>query len=214
MPGSVHNAAARAGMTFPLSLREFISKAKCNHSRCVRLHFKFLRESKSVTEMLKLMRPIFDTADIGVSVVSRENLVGPDFAELLWIDVGTGTGHILTEEMEKLFRNRNNARPSDIVVYFVELMSSTAKGLTTRERASIIMLFWAGSLTLAHEVGHALGLEHFNEETCWDPQHDPCKEPVPRLMTGCGVCPQDIQSFTPAEIAVIRNSPYTFDCNA
>src|SRR5262245_25033598 len=76
-PASVRQAAQRESMKFPLSLRSFIASPHCPFSRCVQIHLKVLTNPTiSLSAMLVRMRQVYQTADIGVTVGSRESLAG------------------------------------------------------------------------------------------------------------------------------------------
>jgi hypothetical protein len=83
-PASVLQASRRANMQFPLSLRGFISAPLCPFSKCIRIHLKTLTNpTVAVSTMLVRMRQVYQTADIGVEVGSRESLANiPNFALL------------------------------------------------------------------------------------------------------------------------------------
>ena len=213
LPASVRQLAGEAQMSFPLSLRNFIATARCPHSLCVRLHFKFLLPTPFVNKMLMVMRVVYATADIGVSVASREDLTGPSFTMLLDPDFGNGVGE--TAEVTQLYSNRNHAAANDIVIYFVRTLR-IFNGLASPHRPSAMIFYLCDGGTLAHEVGHILSLGHPRGETeadCVTPLgrfFGPCSEPVPRLMSTCG-CRQPTR-LTQEEIAKMRESPFTFNC--
>lgn len=207
-PASVRQLAASASMTLPLSLKAFIQAPGCFHSRCVRIHLKFLKEGSGLNDSLRKMRLVFKTADIGVTVASREYLSGPAFDSLLDLDVANGV--TITAEMEQLFSNRNFVVGNDVVLYFVRTLSLGAAGLATRSRGVAMLEFWTSGWTLAHELGHVLGPDHPTGEQCSSP---PCAAPISRLMTGCGTaCIEGMATLTPDEIAMMRSSPFTSPC--
>jgi hypothetical protein len=70
----------------------------------------------------------------------------------------------------------------------------------------ILVAQGATQWTLAHEVGHVLGLNHLSNENCNNPTYMPT-----RLMTGCGTAritnlPPDLVA---AEIDTMNNSNLT-----
>ena len=67
---SVRQMAQQCNLSFPLSLRQFISIQGCPFLRCDRLHIKVLTTSNIAIEtMLNRMREVYNTAGIGVEVV-------------------------------------------------------------------------------------------------------------------------------------------------
>jgi len=199
-------------MSFPLSLRAFIRDAECPHSQCVRLHLKVLQApAVSLKTMLLSMRDVCATRDIGVSVASREALTGPAFATLLDIDVGTcNTGMGPTAEQTQLFANRNNVDTNDIVIYFVRttVPGSNGCGVFPADRPGAVVTGSASRWTMAHEIGHVLGLAHISGEggACTSPDFT-------RLMTGCGTGRiTGTPTIAETEGDAMRNSNLTVDC--
>ncbi|HSK03703.1 MAG TPA: hypothetical protein VK932_20765 [Kofleriaceae bacterium] len=138
----------------------------------VRLHVKVLVEPATFTraEMLQGMRDVFASVGFGVEVASVETL---DLPPLETVDVGDCAGETTTEQ-ERLFANRNNVGPDDIVAYFVRATTPPLNGCATSPagRPSVIVVRTASRWTLGHEIGHVLGLRHVNDRN--------------RLMTGGG----------------------------
>jgi hypothetical protein len=219
LPFRVKQSARDAGMQFPLSLREFIRRAPCRQTESVNLHLKFLFTQigtqffqavpdVAVRNLLVGMRTVYNTANIAVRVRSREDLRGPAFATLVDLDVGTCLlGGTVTAEQTQLFGNRNNAGPNDIVIYFVR----TANGFFgcanhPAGRPGAVVASVATQWTLAHEVGHVLGLIH-----CDDPPPPNRPRETDRLMTGGGTNritnpPPDLIA---SEVTTMQASPLT-----
>ncbi len=84
---------------------------------CIRLHIKVLTNPNvSIDEMIISMQNVYESVGIRVLKASIENLSNADLNDL---DVGTCTMGSVTGEQTNLFNNRNNAGPTDVVVYFV-----------------------------------------------------------------------------------------------
>jgi hypothetical protein len=122
--------------------------------------------------MVQNMIQVYNTVGIRVEHVSNETLDLDD--TFLDIDVGTCTRGSTTAEQDELFQNRNNAGPNDVVVYFVRSTNPVFNGCATfpSGRPGAVVSSFASQWTLAHEVGHVLGLGHVDDND--------------RLMTGNG----------------------------
>jgi hypothetical protein len=169
--------------------------------------------------MLLRMRQVYQTGDIGVEVVSRESLATiPNFAALNDLNVGQCIRGTTTPQQGQLFQNRNNVAQNEIVVYFVRSLVPAANGCATfpagNPGAAVAQI--ASRWTVAHEVGHVLGLNHISGENTNCPPATPqcCSTPdFTRLMTGCGTgniigVPNIVQS----EIDTMRSSDLTRAC--
>jgi hypothetical protein len=170
LPFSVKQSAQAAGMQFPLSLRNFIRSGPCRHTESVNLHLKFLDSPNvSVRTMLVGMRTVYDTANIAVRVRSREDLTGPAFATLVDLDVGDCHLDPITAEQTQLYASRVGA--NDIVIYFVRSTNQPFNGCAQHPtgRPGAVVASIASQWTLAHEVGHVLGLAHCDDPAPPDP---------------------------------------------
>ena len=101
------------------------------------------------------------------------------------------------------FNHRNNAGPNDIVIYFVRSTVPVYGGCATHPqgRPGAVVASDADRWTLAHEIGHVLGLSHP------DTQSDPLPE---RLMTGEGISPTSPPpDVVAAEVATMKSSLLT-----
>ena len=166
----------------------------------LRLHFKTLTApTVSVDTMLSQMREVYKAANIRVDLISTENL---NIAALNDLDVGTCSAGTTTAEQDQLFGNRNNVGASDVVVYFVRSTVPPFNGCAAHPsgRPGAVIAQGATEWTMAHEVGHVLGLSHVSNND--------------RLMTGNGTAnitnppPDLIQS----EIDTMDNSNLTITC--
>jgi hypothetical protein len=215
LPVGVKQLAINAGMQFPISLRKFIRDARCPHGGCVTLHLKFLQTPDvAVRTMLVSMRTVYNTANIGVRVGSREDLSGPAFAALIDVEVGSCMSSALTTEQTQLFANRNHATVTHIVIYFVRNTNPTFNGCAAfpANRPGAIIAHIASQWSLAHEVGHVLGLIHVDDPPPPDPNAPPAK--LDSLMTGRGTKkithpPPDLSS---AEVTTMASTPLVSNC--
>ena len=144
------------------------------------------------------MRDVYGPAGIRVELASTENL---NFPALNDVDVGACTLGVTTAEQNQLFGNRNNAGANDVVVYFVRSTVPPFNGCAAHPagRPSAVVAQGATQWTLAHEVGHVLGLRHVNDNN--------------RLMTGNGTGnitnpPPDLDG---TEVSTMLASAFTID---
>jgi hypothetical protein len=115
------------------------------------------------------------------------------------LDVGACTLGNTTVEQQQLFANRNDVQNNDVVVYFVRSTNPPFNGCAAHPegRPSAVVAQAATQWTLAHEVGHVLGLPHVDD--------------TDRLMTRAGTAnitnlPPDI---VPAEQSTMVGSAFT-----
>ena len=164
----------------------------------LRLHIKVLTTPTiSIDRMVSAMQQVYESVGIRVHHVSTENLNLPLLNDL---DVGGCFAGSTTAEQNTLFANRNNAWGSDVVVYFVRSTVPTYNGCAAfpagAPGAAVAQI--ATVWTLAHEVGHVLGLNHVNDSN--------------RLLTGGGTSnltnlPPDLVA---SEVLTMRSSLLTF----
>ncbi|GAC1544189.1 MAG: hypothetical protein NVS3B16_11730 [Vulcanimicrobiaceae bacterium] len=179
---------------------------------CVRLHVKILvaPTTFSVAQMLASMRQVYEPNGIRVELVSTENLNLP---ALLDVNVGTCSG-TPTAAQGQLFNNRNNAGANDVVVYFVRTTQPQFNGCATfpAGKPGAVVVQGASTWTLAHEVGHVLGLNHVDDPAPPNPAAPPAL--LTRLMTGRGTfnitkTPPDLVG---TEVATMRGSSLIDSC--
>lgn len=216
---SIRQLAQQCNLPFPLSLRQFIDASGCPFSQCLRLHIKVLTDPNiSIETMLDRMREVYSTADIRVEVASRENLTGPNFTNLLDLDVGQCQLGTTTTEQNLLFQNRNSVGNDEVVVYFVRSTVPALNGCAAHPsgQPGAVIVQTASRWTLAHEVGHVLGLSHISGEHQGCPASNPeCCQTADftRLMTGCSTSNiTGIPTISQSEISTMIASNLTNQC--
>ncbi|MGH2318832.1 FG-GAP-like repeat-containing protein [Planococcus sp. SE5232] len=165
----------------------------------VRLHVKILTNPTiAIDRMIVAMQQVYESVGIRVHRVSTEALNMPILND---VDVGDCVMGRVTQEQIQLFNNRNNAWGSDIVVYFVRSTVPPYNGCAAhpaRQPGAVVAQI-ATMWTLAHEVGHVLGLRHVDDNNL--------------LMTGNGT--SNITNPPPnlisREVNSMRASTITFD---
>jgi hypothetical protein len=168
---------------------------------CVRLHVKIIQQPNvPLNQMIANMRQVYASVGINLLLGTTENLSLP--ATFLDIDVGGCTSGSTTTEQQQLFSNRNNVGPDDVVAYFVRSTVPPFNGCAAHPsgRPGAVVASIASEWTLAHEIGHVLGLNHVTDNN--------------RLMTGGGTAnitnpPPDL---VPSEASTMQTSPLTFPC--
>ncbi|MEP0873265.1 FG-GAP-like repeat-containing protein [Trichocoleus desertorum AS-A10] len=164
----------------------------------LRLHIKVLTNPNiAINRMVVAMQQVYEAVGIRVHWVSTETLNLPALND---VEVGACTMGSVTAEQTQLFANRNNAWGRDVVVYFlrstVPVFNGCAAHPTGQPGAVVAQI--ATVWTLAHEVGHVLGLNHVSDNN--------------RLMTGNGTSnitnpPPDLVSV---EVNSMRANALTF----
>ena len=165
----------------------------------VRVHVKVLfNPTLAIDQMVQSMQSVYESVGLRVHRVSTETLNLP---ALIDCDVGGCTMGSTTGEQNTLFGNRNFAWGSDVVVYFVRSTVPAFNGCAAfpAGRPGAVVASIATQWTMAHEVGHVLGLAHVNDNN--------------RLMTGNGTSnitnpPPDLIA---TEVNTMRATPLTFE---
>lgn len=163
----------------------------------IRLHLKILENPEiPISDMVNAIKEVYSTAGFQVEIGSTENLNIPHLKDL---DVGACTFENITEELEELFEHRNSVGDNELTVYFVRTTIPPLNGCAAYplNQPGAVITSVASVWTLAHEIGHVLGLRHVNNND--------------RLMTVNGTHnitnpPPDLLS---TEMETMRNSQYT-----
>lgn len=216
---SIKQMAKRCGLTPPYSLTRLLRVAGCPLSSCITLHIKILTEPVvPLAQMLSSMRQVYQTAGIAVMVATRQILDVAALAALNDLDAGgCCTGCPTSAEQTALYQHNDNVALNDLVAYFVQTVTQTTptvqilNGCTTVASAAAAISQGASRWTLAHEMGHALGLSHITGERdssgkCITPDRT-------RLMTGCSTdIIVGVPTVSSTEIATMNSSPHVRKC--
>jgi hypothetical protein len=181
--------------------------------------YVFDTPTANTTALLRLLNTTSGDHFYTTSVLEADQATIVEFLGLpLLTDLDTGPCILgtLTTELNQLFANRNNVGADEIVAYFVRSTNGTAGALngcavSPAGSPGCIVTQGASQWTLAHEIGHVLGLAHVATEAT--PTTGSCKSPafVPtRLMTGCGTARiGGTPTLVAAEITTMMNSALT-----
>lgn len=173
----------------------------------VRLHVKVMvvPSTFSVDDLVRNMRDTYISARLGVETASTEVLANdPALRDL---DVGGcpfPCPTVPTAEQAQLFAHNANVGPNEVVAYFVDTVIATGGALNgccahPAGRPGVAISSTPSPWTLAHEIGHVMGLPHADAlGACL----------FDRLMTACSTNnitnpPPDL---VPAEVAVMQAS--------
>jgi hypothetical protein len=129
----------------------------------LRLHAKILKppNNHSISTMVQRAQEVYRLVGVDVLLVSEELLSQEDID----IDAGWCNGGV-TEEQKRLFENRNGVGPNEAVIYFIGSTTPLAYdgcAAHPEEQPGAVVAATAGEWTLAHELGHLLGLIHCDE---------------------------------------------------
>jgi hypothetical protein len=174
----------------------------------VRLHLKVMISpiTQSVDDLIGNMRDTYISARIGVEVGSTENLANDP--ALVDLDVGSCPFPCPTNptaEQALLFAHNAGVGPNEVAAYFVGTVTGSGGALNgccahPVGQPGVAVSSTPSQWTLAHEVGHVMGLPHADVAGA-------CL--FDRLMTSCSTNnitnpPPDL---APAEIGIMQASP-------
>lgn len=150
----------------------------------VRVHFKILVDpvTHTLAQRFDLMKGLFESHGVGVEMGTSQRLALGDLEDLA-VDECT-CGGPPSEDQEKLFRHRDNVPADDVCIYFVRSVDGN-NGCATHPPGlpGAVVAFNAPRWTLAHEVGHVLGLCHVNNNRrLMNRSTDTIVVPRPRLI--------------------------------
>lgn len=160
------------------------SKGNDRRRWLVGLHLKSIGGGfdEDVAVMVDAAREVYGAAGVTLDIRSFEALALPELARLV---VGRCDARRLTEAQRSLFLHRSGARPTDVVAYFVDSTVPPSDGCAAHPPVApgLVVVKGACRWTLAHELGHVLGLAHTDNSeslmTGGGTAHISC--PVPRL---------------------------------
>jgi hypothetical protein len=193
---------------------DFLGSTGKPHNTRVRLHVKIVSAALPtglIDRSVATMKRLFSNAGILVELVSTEDLsADPALLPFATVNVGGCVGGKHTSQQAALFANRNGVGREDVVAYFVTATTPTAlNGCATFPQGfpGCVVTSVASNFTLAHEIGHVMGLNHLAGEVC-------SATPPTALMTGCGT--GTIVTANPtlstAEINAMLRSPIALPC--
>jgi hypothetical protein len=169
-------------------------------SNTVRIHTKVLAEPETIRieAMLANAQALLRLHGIELVEASRETFTGTEHMITRFSTMAVDD-KVPTDDQSALFGFRGEAEPDELVVYFVRTLVPAMNGCATHppdQPGAIVASSLANEWTLAHQIGHVLGLPHVDG--------------VDRLMTGrrTDTIEADIPEVTPGEVAAILESPF------
>ena len=149
------------------------------------LHIKILVSPVGITirQMMTAMNNLFSQANIFVNLISREELELSDNKSEFFNELDVGSCNVRpTDEQRDLARIRDNIDGAVVVVYICNILigeSTIYDGCSTHPAGvpMAVIRRLASPFTLAHEIGHLLGLKH-----CSERHRDNIMHPDPPLI--------------------------------
>jgi hypothetical protein len=161
--------AATDGPLERVELTSFELQRVMTASRTIRLHLKVFEEPvlASIEQMLVNAKALFALHHIDVVEMSRETMAedGADFSRFRTLPIDAA---VPTDAQIDLFNLRGDAAPDDVLIYFVRTLVPAQAGCPVHppdKPGAIVCAALAGEWTLAHQLGHVLGLPHIADET-------------------------------------------------
>lgn len=136
--------------------------------RIVTLHAKLIDEpTHDLDDQIRAMNDVFAASEITVELASVEDLVEEEnVEEFRDLEVGECRSGIVTDEQARLFREvRDNVEADEVCLYWVRTTVPDLAGCAAHPDGlpSFVVTRAASPWTLAHELGHVLGLIHVND---------------------------------------------------
>jgi hypothetical protein len=137
--------------------------------KTMNVHIKILTqpEQPTIGERFNAMNKVYNSAGIDVNLASTEVLQGVE--DLNDLDIGGAGGTnispcsgTLTGEQDRLSEFRNGVPGKEVVVYICRHLTNANSGCAAHpeSRPMAVITATAPLYTLAHEIGHLLGLKH------------------------------------------------------
>ena len=112
--------------------------------------------------MLANAKALLDLHHVDLVDVSRETVFDDD-GEIARFKTLVADGTVPTDEQPALFNFRGDAEPDNRVIYFVRTLVPAQAGCHAHPpdmAGAIVSASLANGWTLAHQIGHLLGLDH------------------------------------------------------
>jgi hypothetical protein len=133
-------------------------------SNTVRIHTRVLEEPENVRieVMLANAKALLKEHNIDLVEASRETFIGTD-DEIVRFNTLAVNDEVPTDDQTALFGFRGEVEPDELLIYFVRTLVPAQAGCAAHppDRPGVIVaVSLASEWTLAHQIGHVLGLEH------------------------------------------------------